>query len=120
VISDESNRWVLGASLVTYRSSQFLKHRPQFTLGILVVLGEGESEGLVQPKLGVGAAAETDEGLAEQDAGHHPIRFLVRAELQVRERFCRPGFREQGLREAEAEKLIVRLPGNEVGEVGGA
>ena len=111
-MSDARGRSALGPS-----AFEIDQQRTQFQLGIFVGLGDGESEGFVQPPLGFGAAAEGDESFAELDAGHHPIGLLLRAGFEVRQGVRGPTFVGEGLGEAETEKFVVRLALDQRGKV---
>ena len=87
--------------------------RPQFVLRLFVVLFVREAEGFLEQRLRRGALAQLEMEFAEEDARHHPVGFLCDAGRIVRDRLGAAVFRDQGLGQAEAEELVVGLPGCE-------
>jgi len=63
--------------------SRRLEHFFQLFAGAVVVLGDGELEGVFEDRFGFGRTTEGNQRFAELDVDDHPIRFLVaqRAEM---------------------------------------
>ena len=83
-------------------------------------LFDGEFERGLELEPGFGFAAEFEVKFPEKNARHHPVRFFGDAELEVLDRVDESVLRDQSLREAEAEELVVRLASDEGSESLGA
>ncbi len=56
---------------------QVLEQFFQLFTGAVVVLGDGEFQGVVEDGFGFWGTTEGNEGFAELDVDDHPVRFLV-------------------------------------------
>lgn len=82
---------------------QIGEERTQFTLRVLMMLVDGEVQGGFEKRLGLRAASELQEKLAEENARHHPVRFFGDACLEVRHGLGTAVFRDERLGEAETK-----------------
>jgi hypothetical protein len=95
---------------------QFDEEAAAFGGGVVVILGDGEIEGFVEPAAGVSAAGELEEGLTEKEAGQEPVGATGGAKFEVLKGFGGAAFLKEGLAEAEAEEEVAGLGGDAVAE----
>jgi hypothetical protein len=105
---------------VAARGLQFSEEAATFGGGVVVILGDGEVEGLLKPAAGVIGAGELETGVAEEKTGHEPVGAAGGAFLEMFDGFGGEAFLKERLAEAEAEEEVVRLGGDAVAEGGGA
>jgi len=103
-----------------YKCSEVREQRAELALGILVMLLEGEEQRLFEPRFRLGGAAELEQEFSQENSRHHPVRFFLRAELVMWQRFLAATFRGERLCQAETEQLVLWLSLDECVKVFGA
>ena len=93
-----------------HRTLLELRHqRPQFPLGILVVLIDGELQRLLEQCFRLVATAELQLQFPEENPRHHPVGFFGDAKLVMRDGGFALVVRVERLRETETKHLVLRV-----------
>lgn len=113
---DMARGLVLGRDSANTGLLEVVEQGAEFAFGVFVLLVDGEAEGVLKLEAGFGFSAEFEVKFPEEDARHHPVGFLVDAEFVVLDGVDIAELGDEGLGEAEPEKFVVRLAGDQGGK----